>query len=158
MNGVVWAAGWAVTALGITVVLRMGDGPRMASLADAAITSILVGGILGFFAGTAFSLALTLVFRNRSLQNISVLSFSLSGAVVAAVLLPGMFFLPSLLSGNVESAAPVVISLAVAAGLGGATAFGMIRLAKAAPDPRSALDSSPEIPRLDASDGSTVST
>lgn len=141
MNGVVWAFGWALTALGITIVLRIGGGPRMPSFVDSAITSVGVGGTLGFLAGITFSLALTLVFRNRSLHDVSVLWFSLAGAAVSALLLPGMFFLPSLLSGSIESAAAVIISFIVAAAVGGATALGMIKLAKAAPDARSALGS-----------------
>lgn len=145
MNGLLWAAGWALAALGVTV-LRIIGGQSMPVL-EAATSALVTGGITGFMAGTAFSLTLSLVFRNRSLQDVSVAPFTLAGAAVAAALLPGSFFLVLLLSGSDLSVTPVLLSLAIAAGLGGSTAFGMIKLAKAAPDELPALADGSVAPR-----------
>ncbi len=89
---------------------------------------------MGFVAGATFSVGLAAIFRNRELEEISTLSFSLVGAAAAAVLVPGLLFLPLLWSGAAVSAAELLINGGLAGMLGGTTAFGMIKLAKAVPE------------------------
>lgn len=133
VNGLIWGVAWGVGTVAAAGIFRLFAGRGPVSFVTVLPSYFLGGSVIGFLGGTGFSLALTLAFRNRTLKDVSVGAFTLVGAVAAAVLLPGMFFLPSLLNGGIRSATSLVVSLLVAAGLGGATAYGMIRLARAAP-------------------------
>lgn len=132
-NGLMWSGAWALATVGFSALFRvLGLGQAIPFL--QAVPSLLIGGaVVGFVAGVGFSLALAAAFRHRELQEISVSSFSLVGASVAGVLVPGLFYAPLLLSGTIVPPIVLVTNLVGAAILGGSTAFGMIRLAKAAP-------------------------
>lgn len=133
-NGLVWAGAWALANVGISALFRV-MGLRQNIPFLQAVPSLLIGGAaVGFVAGATFSVGLAAIFRNRELEEISTLSFSLVGAAAAAVLVPGLLFLPLLWSGAAVSAAELLINGGLAGMLGGTTAFGMIKLAKAVPE------------------------
>ena len=106
-----WAAAWFVG--GLVLLTLSGAANRLPW--DLLLSMSARLGTVGFFTGGAFSGLLTFGYRNRSLSDISTARVALGGAVVAALLSPGM---------------------AIMAGIfGGVTAATSIKLAKAAVDP-----------------------
>lgn len=135
LNGLMWSVPWALADVGIAVVLRVSGLEHTVPFWHAVPSLLFGGAVLGFVAGTGFSMTLGTAFRQRDVSEISVASFSFLGAVVAAVLVAVLVHVPMAVAGVAVPALDIAINLTVAAILGGVTAFGMIKLAKAAPGP-----------------------
>ncbi len=135
MNGFLWAGAWGIANIVLTVILRLFGLERAVSFWHAAQSLLYRGAVLGFIAGTVFSMTLGVLFRRRELEKTPVLPFSLVGAAVAAGFVGGLLYSPLVLGGSAVPHVELVIDLVGAALLGGATSFGMIKLARAATEP-----------------------
>lgn len=106
---------------------------------------LLTGGaFLGFLGGVSFSLAMSVVFRNRRLENLRTSMFIIAGAVVTGIM-PVAFNLPRWLRGGGSPLWLLSMDVGIASILGGSTAYGMLTLARAAPEPPPSLQP-PEVP------------
>lgn len=137
-NALVWGAGWSLVTIPIMGVLHlMGLDYFPSGLATLIAKNLFA---MGFVAGGAFSTYLGLAYRNRGFDELRPRRFALVGAVFSVLLVPTFTFLPGLgmlLGGSFNGA--VAGGIALAAALGGVTAFGTVKIAQNA-----ALEAGPQ--------------
>jgi hypothetical protein len=88
---------------------------------------------MGFVAGGSFSTYLGLAYRNKRFEELRPRRFALVGSVFAGLLVPGFSFVPGMgmfLGGSFYEA--MAWSVALAAALGGVTAYSTVKIAQAA--------------------------
>jgi hypothetical protein len=130
-NALVWGVGWSLFSVPIMGVLHL-MGLDYFPLGLAA----LIGKNLfamGFVAGGTFSTYLGLAHRNKRLDELRPRRFALVGAIFSGLLVPTFTILPGLgmfLGGSFNGA--MAGGIALAAALGGLTAFGTVKAAQKA--------------------------
>ncbi|MDP3675881.1 MAG: hypothetical protein Q8R44_12435 [Novosphingobium sp.] len=99
-NALVWGVGWFTAAFAGFAVLRVaGILPETLSWAQGLGVAIRFG-IVGVFAGGAFSSVIRLLYHGRRLSEISWVRFGIGGAVVTGLFVPVFLQTMNLLSGD----------------------------------------------------------
>jgi len=129
-NGVVWATGWAVGAVVLTLLVPLALGfPSGAGILGGILKAAGVFGGLGFLCGSAFSVYLGVVGRNKRLKDLGPLRYALRGAVASGVILPILAFaLPG--SGDFHFWVRTFGMAGITIVLGGLSAFATVKLAQ----------------------------
>jgi hypothetical protein len=128
-NALVWGVGWSSVTVPIMGVLHVMGVDYFPSGLAALIAKNLFA--MGFVAGGTFSTYLGLAHRNKGLDELRPRRFALVGAVFSGLLVPTFTVLPGLgilLGGSFNGA--MAGGIALAAALGGATAFGTVKIAQ----------------------------
>jgi hypothetical protein len=128
-NAVVWGVVWSVATVPVIGFLYLrGLGHLVPSIAPAIARTFFA---MGFVAGGSFSTYLGLAYRNKGFDELRPGKFALLGAVLGGLLVPTFEFFPgnALLLGLPFPEA-MAAGVALAATLGGATAYGTVKIAQ----------------------------
>ena len=124
--GVTWAVAWAATQAAILggVVLLAGVSVPLAGFVSATVS----GAVIGFVSGLVFSAAFAILNRDRTLAELRVGPSTLLGTLAGA-LFPVGFVALATAAGMPLAGSGAVATIIIGAGLGGVTAFGLVRIA-----------------------------
>ena len=122
-----WSVAWTVgqvTVLAAAVLTTPGTVPFIAFV-GAGIS----GAVVGFLSGLAFSTAFSLINRNKAIEEIEIGQSTLLGAG-AGMLFPAAIIGLYGLAGFPVGGMAVIVNVLIGAAMGGATSYGLVRVAK----------------------------
>jgi hypothetical protein len=129
-NAVVWGGAWSVAAIPVIGALLLEFGYVPVPMAVHIFKTLFT---MGFLAGGVFSTYLGLAYRDRGFDEFRPGVFAVVGGFFGGLLLPSFELLPRLAAFMGASFPEAMgLSIALAALLGGATAYGTIKVAKGA--------------------------
>lgn len=128
-NALVWGVSWSLITIPVMGVLHlMGLDYFPLGMATVIAKNLFA---MGFVAGGTFSTYLGLAYRNKGMDELRPWQFGLVGAVFSGLLVPTFTILPGLgmLFGGSFTGA-MAVGIALAAALGGTTAFSTVKIAQ----------------------------
>jgi hypothetical protein len=130
-NAVVWGAAWSLATLPVLGLLYLnGWGYLVPDVAGGIAKTFFA---MGFVAGGSFSTYLGIAYRNRDFDELRPGKFALLGAIFGGLLVPAFEFVPGIaLFLGLPFFGAMAAGVALAATLGGATAFGTVKVAQQA--------------------------
>jgi hypothetical protein len=130
-NAVVWGAAWSVATLPVLGLLYLnGWGYLVPDVAGAIAKTFFA---MGFVAGGSFSTYLGIAYRNKNFEELMPGKFALLGAIFGGLLVPAFEFVPGIaLFLGLPFSGAMAAGVGLAATLGGATAFGTVKVAQQA--------------------------
>ncbi len=131
-NAVVWASAWFLAAFPLTAVFwafgLMSSVPFWPFAFGTAQT--LAG--MGFLAGGAFSLFLSVAGRHKRLIDLGPIRIALGSGLIAGVLVPAFGVVVNAFGGYPVTVEPTIMIAMISGGLAGVTALGTIKVAQSA--------------------------
>ena len=128
-TGLTWAFAWAAAQVAVLGGFTLLGGASVPLIAVGF--SALSGATIGFLSGLAFAVGFGVLNRDKSLADIRLGSTALLGAG-AGVIFPVAFGTLLALAGLPGAGVAVAVNLVMGATMGGATAYGLVRIAQSA--------------------------
>jgi hypothetical protein len=130
-NALVWGAVWSLATVPVLGLLYLrGWGYLVPGIAPVIARTFFT---MGFVAGGSFSTYLGIAYRNKRFDELRPGKFAMLGAVFGGLLVPTFEFVPGIaLFLGLPFSGAMAAGVALAATLGGATAFSTVKIAQQA--------------------------